>query len=119
MAVDIAARIAADRVRVETVLATLRREAGKWGVNLDRLHCDAGSYEFQRDPSSGELALRGRWTLASRRAEITLRADGNAWAECDLLVDHPQKPGWWIEAVTAWGVLPELKSEPRLLAKPA
>jgi len=37
-------------------------------------------------------------------------------AEFDLLVPHPSKPRWFIEAVTVWGRDGVVKAKPRLLA---
>ncbi len=108
----------ARRAQGEAVLAALRAEAAKWGVDLGGLSWEIARFDSQRDPSSGEEALLARWSLGDRRGQMTLRADGHVFAECDLLVDHPKKPAFWIEAVTAWGVLPLLKSEPRLVEKP-
>lgn len=109
----------AQRARVETVFAALRAEGAKWGVDLAALTPESARYDSQRDPSSGEEALLARWTVDGRRGQMTLRADGHVFAECDLLVDHPRRPVFWIEAATVWGILPLLKSEPRLVEKPA
>lgn len=105
--------------QVVPILAALHAEAAKWGVNLDALVPEALRYGTQRDPISGEDALHARWSLDGRNGQLTLRRDGYVYAECDLLVDHPKKPAFWIEAATVWGILPQLKSEPRLVEKPA
>ena len=107
------------RAQVEAVLAALRAEAAKRGVDLAALDWAAARFDRQRDPSSGEEALLARWNLDGRRGHLTLRTDGHVYAECDLLIDHPRRPQFWIEAATVWGVLPALKSEPRLVEKPA
>jgi hypothetical protein len=33
-----------------------------------------------------------------------------------VLAPHPDKPNWFVEAVTVWGRYGTLKTEPRLLA---
>lgn len=108
--------------QVEAVLAALRAEAAKWGVDLAALRLEHLRFDQQRDPSTGEHALRGVWRAGDcggYGGQLTLRGDGHVYAECDLLIDHPRRPQFWIEAATVWGVLPALKSEPRLLEKPA
>lgn len=114
-----AQRAVAERPRLDALFAALRAEAARCGVALDLPAWEAVQFSLQRDPASGDDALCAHWRLAGRRGQLSLRPDGHAWAECDLLVDHPQRPAFWIEAVTAWGLAPDLKSEPRLLAKPA
>ncbi len=51
-------------------------------------------------------------------SRMTLRPDGHVHAECDLLVDHPARPGYWMDVLTLWGLPPELRCEPSLIKKP-
>ena len=51
----------------------------------------------------------------STAAHIHIGFVGQAFAGFDVLLPHPRKPAWVIEAVTAWGRVGALKSELRLL----
>lgn len=113
---------ATSRAQVVAILDALRAEAAKWGVDLTALRFEILHFGSQRDPSTGEAALTALWRggdCGGHGGQLSLRADGHVHAECDLLIDHPRRPQFWIEAATVWGVLPALKSEPRLLEKPA
>jgi len=50
-----------------------------------------------------------------RYAHIIRYADGNLFAEHDVLQAHPKNPGLFVEAIEIWGRAGRLKSEPRLL----
>ena len=70
------------------------------------------------DPSNGLPGYEGVWrdAQAQKRGSLTINSDGSFHGEYDLLVMHPRKPGWFIEAVTVWGRDGVVKAEPRLLA---
>lgn len=70
------------------------------------------------DPSNGLPGYEGVWrdARAQKRGSLTINSDGSFHGEYDLLVMHPRKPGWFIEAVTVWGRDGVVKAEPRLLA---
>lgn len=102
----------------EAVLTLLRSEAVRYGVSLPVLLWNSARFEAQKDPSTGESALLARWQAEGRNVNLTLRPDGHIYGECDLLVDHPKRPGFWIDTLAVWGVPPGLKFEPNLIAKP-
>ncbi len=70
------------------------------------------------DPSNGLPGYEGVWRDArgQKRGSLTINSDGSYYAEFDLLVLHPRKPHWFIEAVTVWGRDGVVRAEPRLLA---
>ncbi len=70
------------------------------------------------DPANGQPGYVGVWrdAQAQKRGSLTLNSDGSFHGEYDLLVLHPRRPGWFIEAVTVWGRDGLVKAEPRLLA---
>ncbi len=111
-------RIVAGRAVGETVLAGLRREAAQIGLELPTPAWDSGQFSLQRDAYSGEESLIARWRGDPRNGMIDLRADGRVYAEFDLLAPHPKRPGWFVEAIIAWGEPAALKCEPRLLEMP-
>lgn len=53
---------------------------------------------------------------AQKRGSLVINSDGSYYGEFDLLVLHPRKPRWFVEAVTVWGHEGVVKAEPRLLA---
>lgn len=70
------------------------------------------------DPSNGLPGYEGVWRdqRAQKRGSLTINSDGSFHGEFDLLMLHPKKPRWFIEAVTVWGHDGIVKAEPRLLA---
>ena len=70
------------------------------------------------DQSNGLPGYVGVWrdTHAQKCGSLILNSDGSFHGEFDLLVPHPGKPAWFIEAVTVWGREGVVKAEPRLLA---
>ncbi len=70
------------------------------------------------DPANGLPGYEGVWrdARAQKRGSLTLNSDGSYCGEFDLLVPHPSKPRWFVEAVTVWGRDGVVKAEPRLLA---
>lgn len=73
--------------------------------------------ELREDSYDRSLALYAEWRSAGGAllGSLLVHADGQAFAEFDVLRPHPQKPLWMVEAVTAWGRVGALKSELRLL----
>ena len=102
----------------ELVLDRLRAQATQFGVDLGGVHWEGARFKFERDPSSGHDALVASWVRGARNVQIALRPDGHVHAECDLLVDHPSRPGYWMDVLTIWGRAPHLRCEPSLIAKP-
>lgn len=70
------------------------------------------------DPANGLPGYEGVWrdARAQKRGSLIINSDGSYFAEFDLLVVHPSKPRWFVEAVTVWGSDGVVKAEPRLLA---
>jgi hypothetical protein len=112
------ARIDDQRPSGEAVLAALRAEAARLGLELPLPVWDEGKFSLQRDPFSGEESLVARWRDGPRGGRLDLRPDGGLYAEFDILARHPRRPGWFVEAVVAWGKASSLKCEPRLLPLP-
>jgi hypothetical protein len=70
------------------------------------------------DPANGLPGYEGVWRDArgQKCGSLTINSDGSFHGEYDLLVLHPRKSGWFIEAITVWGRDGVVKAEPRLLA---
>ena len=106
------------RAAGEAVLARLRAEALRYGVELPGMVWESAHFDRQRDPLSGLDALLARWQCAGRNVQLVLRPDGHVHGECDLLIDHPARPGFWMDTLGVWGLPPALRCEPNLIAKP-
>ncbi|WP_018295187.1 hypothetical protein [Mariprofundus ferrooxydans] len=73
--------------------------------------------EMSNDVYDHETCITGRWLHAdgSQFAHLVRYANGNMFAEHDVLLPHPQKPDMFVEALEVWGTAGKLKSEARLL----
>ncbi|SFQ08235.1 hypothetical protein SAMN05216229_11111 [Geopseudomonas sagittaria] len=73
--------------------------------------------ELREDSYARSHSLYAEWRSArgAYQGSILVHGDGLAFAEFDVLLAHPRKPNWVIEAVTAWGRSGAVKSELRLL----
>lgn len=78
---------------------------------------DEAQFRLERDPSDGNMGLVARWYHAKgqRLGEVTIREDGQCYAECDILRPHPGDRRWFVECVAVWGSSGNLKGDPRLL----
>ncbi|MFC0711044.1 hypothetical protein [Azorhizophilus paspali] len=74
--------------------------------------------ELREDPYDHSQTLYAEWRTpdGSYLGSVLVHGDGQAFAEFDVLLPHPRKPEWVIEAATAWGYRGALKSELRLLS---
>jgi hypothetical protein len=81
---------------------------------------EEANYRLERDPSNSEFSLVGDWIndQGSRLGTLLFHADGSFFVEHDIVMPHPSKPDWFVEAVNAWGKNAVIKAEPRLLAVP-
>jgi hypothetical protein len=77
----------------------------------------SASYRLDRDPASGLDSLVGEWrdTRGQRQGGLVFHADGTFFVEHDVIRPHPRDPRWFVEAVNAWGLGQDIRSEPRLL----
>ena len=75
------------------------------------------SFKLSRDPYDGSFSLIGIWRdhRGNKQGEILFHSDGSFFAEYDVISEHPTKPQWFVEAVTAWGSRQRVKTELRLL----
>jgi len=67
------------------------------------------------DPSNGQPGYEGVWrdARAQKCGSLTINSDGSYYGEFDLLVLHPRKPRWFVEAVIVWGRDGVVKAEAR------
>lgn len=73
--------------------------------------------ELRVDSFDQNESLYAEWRTpgGSYQGSILVHGNGQVFAEFDVLLAHPRKPAWMIEAVTAWGCRGALKGELRLL----
>jgi len=108
------------KLLAQAICSTLDDEVTKLGFPDGKViiasHTDA-EYRLDRDPASGKDCLVGIWRNREdyKCGELLFHADGTFFAEYDVIRQHPRKPRWFVEAVTAWGRGTIIKSEPRLL----
>ena len=76
-----------------------------------------GARELRKDPFDGSEALYSEWRgLDGRRiGNALIRADGNLYAELDVIQPHPTDQRWFVEGVSAWGSKGAIKTELKLL----
>lgn len=76
-----------------------------------------GIRELRRDPFDGSDALYSEWRHHDGRriGNALIRADGNVYAELDVLKPHPEDARWFVEGVAAWGNTGNVKTELKLL----
>jgi len=110
-------RITQERPRIQAICRALADEIGRLGVAVATPMAEALDYKMQHDPASGWETLVGDWRDGNghRIGQVLLHADGSFFAEYDVVRQHPRKPRWFVEAVTAWGRDDRILSEPRLL----
>ena len=114
------ARLAEVAPLAETVRAALQAQ-------LDRLGFPDGSvtvgdpaaadYRLELDPASGDYGLLGEWRdrRGQKLGTLVFHADGTFFVEYDVVRLHPRRPGWFVEAVNAWGRGADIRVEPRLM----
>jgi hypothetical protein len=78
------------------------------------------NYRLERDPASSEYSLVGDWLSEKgmKLGTLLFHADGSFFVEQDVVRPHPQRSGWFVEAVNAWGKGDQIKAEARLLPMP-
>ncbi len=112
---DLAERIAAVQPLGEAVCAALQQALQRQGLHKQVAAFTSAQYELHKDPFDGQESLKAIWSGAQGYGHIPLYPNGIIYAEYDVLLVHPQKPQWFVEAVTAWGNANEIKTELRLL----
>lgn len=103
----------------EQVCATLENQARRHvpGDSAPVIRADAARYKRVTDPANGLAGYEGEWRnqVDQRVGKLVFNSDGSFFAEYDLCLPHPHRPGLFVEAVTAWGRAGRIKTEARLL----
>ena len=77
-------------------------------------------FNLQTDPYTQMQNLMGYWYNASlqRIGQIKFNSDGSVYAEYDIVLPHPSKKQWFVEAINAWGQPDNIKVDAKLLDLP-
>lgn len=116
---DIDVRLQEVRELAEAACDALLKEVFDNGLPASCINpaLERACFEISRDPYDGSYSLIGVWRdiNGNKQGEILFHSDGSFFAEYDVISEHPKRPQWFIEAVTAWGNQQNLKTELRLL----
>jgi hypothetical protein len=94
------------------VCAALRRQVEKLGLSIGDEPVWAGlSFVETVDPFSQETTLVGTWRGGERYGTVTFFADGRIFAEYQVLLPHPAKAEYYVEAVQVWGPPEQLRGD--------
>jgi len=99
--------------------AILTQEAARYTPEARQpILLDAVVFTRVLDPANGLPGYVGilRNAQAQKCGSLVFNSDGSYYAEFDVLVLHPRKPRWFVEAVVVWGRDGKVTAEPRLLA---
>lgn len=103
----------------QRIVDVLRGEAIKYVAAdaLPDIRLDGAAFALVVDPANGLPGYEGVWRnrLNERVGKLIFNSDGSFFAEYDLCVRHPRRPGLFVEAVTAWGRDDSIKAEARML----
>lgn len=118
--------IAINRQLAECVCQRLCEEINKLGFVAGEIKhypsYDEASYVLIKDPYTGEQNLSCYWydgSKTQRIGRLQFNSDGSFYAEYDVIKPHPCKSAWFIEGVTAWGNVDNIKAEAKLLPMPS
>jgi hypothetical protein len=102
----------------EQLCEVLLSEAARLGAKSPPIRLQDAVIVEVTDPANSLPSYAGTWRNPQgiRCGSLTLNSDGSYYAEYDVLTLHPDKPTWFVEAVTVWGRDGVVKAEPRLLA---
>lgn len=99
--------------------AVLSQEVARYAAEaLPPIRLDDAEFTRVLDPANGLPGFAGVWRNADAQkcGSLVFNSDGSYYAEFDVLVLHPRKPRWFVEAVVVWGREGKVSAEPRLLA---
>ncbi|MDK2776221.1 MAG: hypothetical protein KYX62_00975 [Pseudomonadota bacterium] len=110
----------AESRRILRIREQMKQALAEADVALPGLDAAFADTESRNDPFDGSATLFCHWRDIHHnlRGSVQLHDSGRVYAEYDVLRTHPQRPAWFIEAVTVWGDDSGLRSELRLLPLP-
>ncbi|MFZ2725257.1 MAG: hypothetical protein WAX77_03290 [Methylococcaceae bacterium] len=124
MSTALDASVTAQQALGEKICEQLRLSIDKLGFSAEESQnypvYQQASYQLIHDPYTGKDNLKVNWldTHKQRIGFLQFNSDNSFYAEYDVVKPHPKKPQWFVEAVSAWGDLSDIKTEAKLLAIP-
>ncbi|WP_353570028.1 hypothetical protein [Candidatus Albibeggiatoa sp. nov. BB20] len=116
---DIQQRVAATQAFGQATCEAMRNVLVKEGFADGQQRIgdfNLATFEIIKDPYDGSESLKGMWDGQNGGyGSILLYPNGMMYAEVDVIQIHPNKPKWFVEAVTAWGRAENIKTELKLL----
>ena len=82
---------------------------------------DAATFVLIKDPYTGGHNLTGYWyddAKKQRVGRLQFNSDGTFYAEYDVIKPHPNNAKRFVEGVSAWGKVGQIKAEAKLLEMP-
>lgn len=123
---DLSQQIESKRHLGTSICQRLREEINKLGfADAEVKHYpnyDDACFLLIKDPYTGQHNLTGQWYDEINRqtiGKLQFNSDGSFYAEYDVVRAYPGKINWFIEGVTAWGSVGNIKSEAKLLPMPS
>ncbi len=96
----------------EALCTALRGQVEKIGLSIgDEPVWAEATFEAATDPFSQEISIVAYWRGKARFGKATFFPDGRIFAEYQVLLPHPEKPGSYIDSVQVWGRPPQLRGE--------
>ena len=96
----------------EFVCAALRGQVEKLGLTIgDEPVWAEVSFTEEADPYTREVSLIGTWRGKQRYGTVTFFPDGRIFAEYQVLLPHPAKAEYYVEAVQVWGPPEQLRGD--------
>ncbi len=106
----------------ERICTALREEIDKLGLagEIPPPLWKEAQFSIKCDPALGEESLEGVWLneRGGKLGSVIIHHNGSFFAEYDVIRSHPFRAKWFVEAVSAWGSDPSIKTEARLLQMP-
>ncbi|MDD5114634.1 MAG: hypothetical protein PHC94_11515 [Methylobacter sp.] len=123
---ELSEHITIKRQVAESVCRRLTDEINKLGFAAAEIQhypsYDDATFVLIKDPYSGDQNLACYWyddRKRQRLGSLQFNSDGTFYAEYDVVKPHPGKAKWFVEGVTAWGNVENIKAEAKLLPMPS
>jgi hypothetical protein len=120
---DLARRVAEARPQSLALLAALQAQIDKFNVDGDTTVIpafEAAQCTLEYDQYNGQHTLMASFYKSPRyrNGVLLFHCDGSCYGEFLIMCPHPARPGMFIEAIEAWVVDGEIKTDARMAMMP-
>jgi hypothetical protein len=121
---DIGHHIETKRALGNAICRSIAENIAKLGfplqTRIELPNFDAAEFRLVIDPFTQSEDLVGYWYNAGKQriGQIKFHGDGSFYAEYDVILPHPRKKQFFVEAINAWGKDDNIKTEAKLLDLP-